>query len=272
MIAYRCPFLCIAASIVALAAPGAHAKPLKVHLTPVRASDGGGVRTFSYAEYASYPVPTAPGRVTDIALEPGETLGSVASGDTARWVIGDTTSGTGDELRAHVLVKPIESGLATNLVITTDRRVYHLNLISGGTAAVGVSWTYPAGALLALQPRSNPARTAALSSMLPLDRLNFGYAIRGDKPQWRPLRAFDDGRQTYIEFPPGLLSDEAPPLFVIGADGAPELVNYRISGRHYVVDRLFDAAELRVGTKKAQVVQIRRTRAEGQSAKGEMGA
>ena len=64
--------------------------------------------------------------MTDIALQPGENLVAVAAGDTVRWVIGDTTSGTGADKRTHVLVKPFTAGLATNLVITTDRRSYHL--------------------------------------------------------------------------------------------------------------------------------------------------
>ncbi|MDB5711676.1 MAG: P-type conjugative transfer protein TrbG, partial [Sphingomonas bacterium] len=80
------------------------------------------------------------------------------------------------------------------------------------------------------------------------------------KPNWRPLRAFDDGRQTFIEFPPSLAVGEAPPLFVVGPKGDAQLVNYRVSGRFYVVDRLFDAAELRLGEKKQAIVRITRGR------------
>jgi type IV secretion system protein VirB9 len=90
-------------------------------------------------------------------------------------------------------------------------------------------------------------------------RLHFGYRITGDRVAWRPLRAFDDGRQTYVEFPATIATGEAPPLFVVGAQGAAELVNYRMRGRFYVVDRIFDAAELRLGTKKQRVVRIERT-------------
>src|SRR3546814_2908336 len=86
------------------------------------------------------------------------------------------------------------------------------------------------------------------------------YAISGDRPAWRPVRAFDDGAKTYVEFPPSLGTGEAPPLFVVGTDGKAELVNYRLRGRFYVVDRIFDAAELRLGLKKQQVVRIDRVR------------
>lgn len=98
-----------------------------------------------------------------------------------------------------------------------------------------------------------------MAAGLEIERLNFGYEISGDRPDWRPLRAFDDGRQTFIEFSPSLAVGEAPPLFLVGGKGEAQLVNYRVRGRYYVVDRLFDAAELRLGTKRQQVVRISRT-------------
>jgi len=207
-----------------------------------------------------YHVLTAPEAVTDIVLQPGEMLGSVAAGDTARWVIGDTTSGTGVDKRAHVLVKPIGPGLATNLVITTDRRTYHLTLTSAaGPAMSAISWSYPQDTMLALKRSSDAALAAApIASALDVDQLHFDYAITGDRVDWRPLRAFDDGRQTYIEMPAGLAATDAPPLFVIGDKGAAELVNYRLRGRYYVVDRLFNVAEMRLGTKRQKVVRISR--------------
>jgi type IV secretion system protein VirB9 len=216
---------------------------------------------FTFTEGAIYHVYTAPERVTDIALEPGEGLTAVASGDTARWVIGDTASGAGPARRAHILVKPVSSGLSTNLIITTDRRTYHLSVASrAGGAMSAVSWTYPADALIALK-RSAAAEEAAapVAEGLALNLMHFDYAISGDRPDWRPVRAFDDGRQTFIEFPVAIEVGEAPPLFLIDDKGAAQLVNYRLRGRFYVVDRLFDAAELRLGTKRQQVVRITRT-------------
>jgi type IV secretion system protein VirB9 len=87
--------------------------------------------------------------------------------------------------------------------------------------------------------------------------------LKGDKPSWRPLRVFNDGRQVFIEFPAGFARDQAPPLFARGPDGTSELINYRVRGRFYVVDRLFDAAELRLGGKKQQVVRIERREGKG---------
>ncbi|WP_334186230.1 P-type conjugative transfer protein TrbG [Novosphingobium sp.] len=218
------------------------------------------VQVQAFADGAIYHVLTAPDRVTDVALQPGETLVAVASGDTARWVIGDTTSGQGEGKRTHILIKPYSPGLATNLVVTTDRRSYHLALSSSAAAAMSaLSWTYPADEILAVRRAASAAEAARpIASGLAAENLNFNYVISGDKPTWRPLRAFDDGRQTFIQLPASIVLDEAPPLFLVGEKGAAELVNYRLSGRYYVVDRIFNAAELRLGTRNQQVVRIER--------------
>ena len=120
-------------------------------------------------------------------------------------------------------------------------------------------WTYPQDELLALRRKEEAERAATpVAAGLSVEALHFNYTISGDKPAWRPVRAFDDGQKTYVEFPASLASSEAPPLLLVGSDGKAELVNYRLSGRFYVVDRLFDAAELRLGLKKQQVVRIDR--------------
>ena len=209
---------------------------------------------------AVYRLYTAPERVSDIALQPGEALVSVAAGDTARWIIGDTTSGTGAGRRTHILLKPSVANLSTNLVIITDRRVYHLDLVSNARSAmVGIAWSYPQDELIALQRAAAAAEAARpVADGIAVEALNFNYSISGDQPAWRPIRVFDDGRQVFIEFPPAIATTEAPPLLVIGASGKAELVNYRLRGRYYVVDRLFAVAELRLGERRQQVVRIAR--------------
>ena len=218
------------------------------------------MQVYPFSEAMIYHVFTAPERVTDIVLQPGETLGAVAAGDTVRWVIGDTTSGGGDTKRTHVLVKPFIAGLSTNLVITTDKRTYHLALTSTDRAAMSaLSWTYPQDQLIALKAAAERARAEQPVAVgLQVEQLHFNYAISGDQPIWRPLRAFDDGRQTFIEFPANLGVGEAPPLFLVDSKGTASLVNYRVQGRFYVVDRIFNAAELRLGLKHQDVVRIAR--------------
>lgn len=232
------------------------------------------VQVYPWSDGAVYRLYGAPERVTDIALQPGETLIAIAAGDTVRWTVGDTTSGSGDGKRTHILIKPFSAGLRTNLLVTTDKRSYHLQLEStAATAMSAISWVYPQEALAVtyrtpvLEP-VRPAPAAAAAAGLALEALRFDYGISGDRPSWRPLRAFDDGRQVFIEFPASLPQGEAPPLFVIGEDGSPQIVNYRLAGRYYVVDRLFDAAELRLGTKRQQVVRIERASARATKREG----
>ena len=217
----------------------------------------GATQIYPWVEGTLYRLYTAPEQVSDIALQSGESLSSGAAGDTARWVIGDTTSGAGLGRRTHVLVKPSAAGLSTNLVIATDRRVYHVELKSNAKDAMAsISWTYPDDALLALKSAAEATPKAPVASGIAVEALDFNYRIEGDDPPWRPLRAFDDGRQVFIEFPPTLPQGEAPPLFIRGEGGRAELVNYRVRGRYYVIDRLFSAAELRLGEKRQQVVRI----------------
>lgn len=220
------------------------------------------IQNYPFVKGALYQLYAAVNQVSDIALEPGEKLVSVSAGDTVRWVVGDTTSGTGGAEQVHILVKPIASDLQTNLVINTDRRTYHLELRSTeDTYMASVSWIYPYSDLVALQKKNEAAvQTAQLTidQGLKLDDLKFRYRIEGDAP-WKPLRAFDDGRKVYLQFPSGLRQGDAPPLFITGANGEPALVNYRVKDNYYIVDRLFAAAELRFGSDPQQVVRITRT-------------
>ena len=215
------------------------------------------VQVFPYSPGALYQVYVAPGQVTDIALEPGEQLtgsGPVAAGDTVRWIIGDTESGNGDTRRVHILVKPTRPAIETNLVVNTDRRTYLIELRAHERPYMpSVAWFYP-------ESRGKSLRALPPVPVLPeIAQRRYRYSIEGDKPPWRPVNAYDDGRKVYVEFSPGIVQGEMPPLFVVGADGKPELVNSRAYANVLVVDRLFGAAELRLGGESQQIVRIVRT-------------
>ncbi len=197
---------------------------------PVRNGFINAVQVYPFSGGALYQVYTAPGEITDIALQDGEQLvgsGPVAAGDTVRWIIGDTESGEGPTKKVHILVKPTRPDLVTNLVINTDHRTYLLELRSTEkTYMASVSWQYPEDQLIALRRQNQQAEAAApIATGVDLAAINFRYAIQGDTPAWRPLRAFDDGQKVYIEFPSGIRQGEMPPLFVIGPAGGSELVN-----------------------------------------------
>ena len=237
---------------------------------PTRAGYINAIQVYPYSDGALYQVYAAPGEITDIALEPGEQLvgsGPVAAGDTVRWIIGDTQSGTGATKRVHILLKPTRPDLVTNLIIDTDRRTYHLELRSDDkTYMAAVSWIYAEDQLIALRQQNAAADAATpIATGIDINALNFRYRIEGNDAAWRPLRAFDDGRRVFIEFPSGISQGEMPPLWVIGAQGGAELVNYRVQGNHMIVDRLFAAAELRLGGDPQQKVRIVRTDGRPQS-------
>ena len=215
------------------------------------------VQVFPFSPGALYQIYAAPGQITDIALEPGEQLtgsGPVSAGDTVRWIVGDTESGSGDTRRVHIMVKPTRPSIETNLVVNTDRRTYLIELRSREKPYMpSVAWFYP-------EDRTARAEAVPPTPVLPEpSQRRYRYTLEGDNPPWRPVGAYDDGRKVYVEFSQGIVQGEMPPLFVIGPDGKPEIVNYRTYRNLLIVDRLFAAAELRLGGDTQQRVRIIRS-------------
>jgi type IV secretion system protein VirB9 len=222
---------------------------------------------YDYEAGRLYEIQTSPHFLTAITLKPGEKLIAKAAGDTVRWVLGETVEGSGPSQQVVVLMKPIRGGLKTNVVLTTDQRTYLLEAESreGGTYTSAVSWNYPQeqmAALAASQSAEAIKAQTVVAPVLSIDQLHFGYKVqprKGKPPRWQPLRVFDDGTKTYIQFPMNMAATDAPPLFLIGPHDSAELVNYRYLNGYYVVDRLIDVAELRLGEKPQAIVRITRT-------------
>jgi type IV secretion system protein VirB9 len=189
----------------------------------------------------------APLRVCDIELQPGEkVLGKPAVGDP-RFSVTPAFTGSGESLTTHVIVKPREKGLDTNLIIATDRRMYRVRLVSDDTNYVSVvSWDYPDDdakawdSALADQAQKQKTVVAQLPSVA-LDSMDFNFTIKvkSGHPEWIPTRVFTAAGRTFIQFPDGVGSLPAP--VVKGADGNYELVNFHPdpSGKYYVIDRVF---------------------------------
>ncbi len=219
------------------------------------------VMTYTYVPGGIYKVFTAPQNVTDLVLEPGEELtGEPAAGDTLRWRLGVGASAVNGVPQKHVFIKPTRPGLSTNLTLNTNRRTYFLQLESlEETYMVAVQWTYPhddrgSGIGTVDLAGASTGRTRAEAS-----ELHFGYAIEivEGQPSWKPQAVYDDGKKTYIRFHPNVLRGESPALFVIQR-GEMQLVNYRVKQNLYVVDRLFQVAELRLGQDDQDIVRITR--------------
>lgn len=208
---------------------------------------------YQFEPGALYELYTNPNFISTILLEPGETLNDIAAGDTSRWMVSETTTETDSDGRTIVLVKPQATGLRTNIVLITDRRTYLIEAISqaGEAYSAQVAWSYPRDML-------------EQANATPLDGVRLDYrirTIRGRTPIWSPARVFDDGRRTWIEFDRQVAAADMPPLFVITGEGA-EIVNYRVvqyqGAQRYMVDRVFDVAELRFGTRAPTIVRIER--------------
>jgi len=223
------------------------------------------IQYYDYAPGIVYTAITSPGFVTTIALRPGERLLTAAAGDTTRWMVDNVQSGSGDAAQTLLLVKPRKSGLQTNMLITTDQRIYTLDLTSvdSGTYHTMIAWNYPYGDAVMIRNQVAAQQEAARTTVatgLDLSKANFNYLILKQRhattPPWCPIRAFDDGQKTYIQFPPKVSVTEAPPLFVLGKNGDAQLVNYRVKGDWYIVDRLFSKAELRLGQAPQTVIAI----------------
>ena len=210
---------------------------------------------YDYAEGIIYQVYTSPKHITDIRLEEGESInGSPCAGDTSNWSIVHAVSGSDKALREHIIVKPFKPGLETNLIITTNKRSYYLEIKSfNETYMAGVAWNYPLDKITKIGSRT----VDKVGENISLDNLNFDYKISGDA-HFRPVTVFDDSKKTYIQFSPNISQSELPPLFVLTNEDEAQLVNYRYSMENhcYIVDGIFEAAMLRIGSKKQQVVHI----------------
>lgn len=202
----------------------------------------------------------SPLQVTDIELEPGETVkdGGLHIGDPVRWNVSPAVSGPEGAIVTHLVVKPTTPGISTSLLVSTDRRVYHVKLVASEKDWMPyVAFAYPENSRLAwavYQKRVEKARSESLVADTghTLPELDFAYTIEGRAP-WTPVRVYNDGVKTIVQMPKAMAQTEAPALLVIGADSKEQLVNFRVHGDKYIVDQIFAKAELISGVGKKQV-------------------
>ncbi len=252
---------------------------------------------FRYGE--SYPsIVCAILQVTDVELQPGETVTHINVGDSTRWSVESAVSGNGSDQVFHLLIKPRDIGLSTSLVVTTDRRTYHLLLVSDQAEFMhSVSFVYrdePQGAapITAAAAQGTPDPTPPPGRAAPIrpkksgdgkriqvaaadpDDADESYTVSG-KADWKPVQVYSKDGKTYLEMPSAMRHKEAPVLFEEKKAGwfhhEKILVNYRIHGKWYVVDRVLDNATLVSGVGDGQEkVDIRHVEAKAKP--GEEGA
>jgi P-type conjugative transfer protein TrbG len=202
-------------------------------------------------------------QVCDVALQPGEQVNSINLGDTARWTVEPAITGSGGGEVQHLIIKPLDVGLETSLVVTTNRRTYHLRLRSHRTRYMPqVSFTYPEDAMAKWEAIKTREVREHRDRTLPetgeyLGNLSFDYEVSGSAA-WKPLRVYNDGSKTIIQMPSTMGQGEAPTLLVVRKDGGlfsddeTVMVNYRVQGNRYIVDAVFDKAILIAGVGSGQ--------------------
>ncbi|MFL1616228.1 P-type conjugative transfer protein TrbG [Acinetobacter baumannii] len=195
-----------------------------------------------------------------IRLEPGETMIQMDTGDAVRWKITPSLSGSGENATTYLIVKATDSGLTTNLTVTTDRRIYVIKLVSRIDDWMPlVAFNYPEDQQRAMeryQAQIKAVRDATImSDGGNVSTLDFGFKMRGDNPSWKPLRVYTDGAKTFIQFPKKVSSSnqELPTLLSVGSDDKEQLINYRLIGDRFVVDSVIDRAMLITGVGRKQV-------------------
>lgn len=197
-------------------------------------------------------------QVCDVALQPGEQVNSIHLGDTARWTVEPAITGRGATETLHLIIKPMDVGLETSLIVTTDRRAYHMRLRSHRTKYMPqVAFTYPEDALAKWDMIRNREKQEWETKTIPatgeyLGKLDFEYAVDGSAP-WKPVRVYSDGKKTIIQMPKVMSQTEAPSLLVLRKQGGwfseddVTLVNYRVQGDRFIVDMVFEKAILIAG-------------------------
>lgn len=201
-------------------------------------------------------------QVCDIELQPNEVISNFNAGDQVRWRIEPARSGSAAGEIEHVIVKPLDVGLRTSLIITTDRRTYYLQLVSHRTEYMPrVSFSYPDDAAkkwAEFQTRNKAERETrqnAAGYSTTIDKLDFDYEISGTA-SWRPVRVFNDGQKTILQMPGTLSQTEAPSLLAVrgedsvlpwGAEAEQVIVNYRVHENRYIVDSIPDKMILLAG-------------------------
>jgi type IV secretion system protein VirB9 len=222
-----------------------------------------------------------PLRLTDIELEPGEEIKNVHISDSIRWSVSGSWSGAGENLVSHIILKPLLPEISANLIVHTDKRVYNFDLLSVASeqfmsyvgfiypetlnperdAADAESWKNLAEQYKLAERAKTLARNQEneqMSGMVNPEDIYTAYTIKvtkgNKKVPWKPISAYDARGKTYIVMSKNMKVTEAPALFV--KEGSREkLVNYRVDGNIYIVDRLFDVGVLVIGQDRVAVLR-----------------
>ena len=210
--------------------------------------------------------------ICTVRLRPGEVLTEAPTvGDSVRWSVAVRAGGNGREKVVYVVVKPASTAEQTSMFITTNERAYHIELWpSDNRYTPLLAFTYPedreaenARRVAAMQAEADrTAKVAAQRAInvdgrsIPADELDFNYRTSGKAP-FKPARIFNDGSRTYVDLPDTYRGEL--PVFVATGVGGNEIVNYRVSGNRFIIDKVVLGGELTLGVGgRAETIRFRR--------------
>lgn len=179
-----------------------------------------------------------------IAFAPDERIENIAVGNSAAWQVTPNK-------RANLLfVKPAGARAHTNMTVITDQRTYLFDLVSSAAQApvYMLRFSYPAQPkppAPVVEAAANPAPVIAAApppQPVPAD-VSFAWTSRGDKALL-PVRLFDDGQSTYLEWPKDAT---LPAILIRDASGLEGPVNSTIRGQYIVVEGVPAQLVLRQG-------------------------
>lgn len=212
-------------------------------------AQGDSTMVFSYAPSQLYKIYCKVGYLTDLQFKKGETIEYVGGGETAKWAIDRATF----DGVPHLYIKPINPNSTTNIIINTSKHSYQIIVNTSDWYNPMVSWSYSAEenfAAVQQQKKDERIYTGTLNVSNP-EQLNFNYAIKGDA-SWKPSRVFDDGQTTYVQFDQA--TNKLPMLYIREPHKKGiSLVNYKVKNKYYIIEKIFDQAELRLGDEKITI-------------------
>ena len=207
---------------------------------------------YPFFDNATYKIHLRPGYITDIRLEPDEVLNYVGGGDSYRWKIDTASNNTRQGLLTHVFIKPLIEGISTNIVIVSDKRTYHLELISDGTLSSMVSWRYGSTSL-SMYTSSPPLLKSP--ALMPLG-ISFNYRISNTKLPWSPSFVFNDLSKTYIKMNDTISATYLPSLYILDGSNNLVLVSYRFQSGYFIVDSVNDKYLLLLGRDRVIITRM----------------
>lgn len=198
-------------------------------VVPVRGVGDPRLRTVRYSAQEVVKLTAAVGFQIHLEFGAGEAFVNLAAGDTGAVDVGSIAN--------HVMLKPKVTSGHTNLVILTNRRVYHFDYrvvatpdswspVLSDRVMWSVRFEYPE------EEASLPKTEAAAVPAEPVAVVrNLDYAFRGAR-SLKPTRVEDDGKQTRFVFGD---NGEIPAIFTRDEAGEESLVNFHVDAGGLVV-------------------------------------